>query len=160
MPAKNSKKLTAQKFNTIKAQLNLPSNKVEHIAAANGVKPSTVRVIRRYSSLAAMRAAQANAAEKRAKKAANKSLEDYEKQLDEVVSKPENQIPARRKKTTKRVPKYITAQELDIVVADIMEHMSGRVHKLEKKVEDLQAFKDNIKATRLGRMIAKAGGRG
>ena len=157
MPAKNTKKLTAQKFNTIKAQLNLPTNKIEHIAAANGVKPSTVRVIRRYETLAAMRAAQATAAALRAKKQSERIM----KQLDDLIARPENQIPDRLSNgATVPVPKYLTAEDLDTAVEEIMKHFSKRIYKLEKKVEDLQAFKDNIKATRLGRMIAKAGSRG
>lgn len=157
MPARGTTKLTAQKFNTIKAQLRGKNPDRQVIAQANGVKPSTVRVIARYSSLSAMRAAQANSAEKRAKKAADTSLAEYEKQLDEVVSKPENQIPARPTKRNKQVPKYITAEELDIVVADIMKHMSDRVSRLQRRVEDLEAFRDNVKSTRLGRLIAKRG---
>jgi hypothetical protein len=121
MPAKGTKKLTAQRFNTITAQLKANPHTPDMfsvIAAANGVKVSTVKSVARAKTFAEYeRRKAALAVRADLRRRSGTTIQDAKKLLDKTVQEPANQIRASRPLPTD--VKTVTVEEWNEVQREL-----------------------------------------
>jgi len=143
MPAKNTKKITEQLFNTVIAQLkkNQGKESAARIAAANGIKPITVASIRQAQTWDVW---QARKARKLERTNAVRTLDKITRS-EQIIKRP----VARKTAAAMKVPKpaqgrttklsFVSRKDLNLALKPLLE----RIATSERAIREMQS--DSIK---------------
>lgn len=149
MPTKGTKMITEQLFNTVTAQLKKNPGKEARarIAAAHGIKPSTVAAVRQAKT---WKEWQARKAQKLERVAALRSLDKTVK-AEQIIKQPVVKNPIKpvrvaqpnaakyfKDRRIKAVVRHTTATEVAIAIEEALHPLATRIRSLETALHEMQ----------------------